>query len=274
VHNTSDFENLKAESGMLFCDICPPSARVQDFIDVGAIVLDHHVKQREDVERFPHHVFADIAKEPGVSGATLAFREVWQHATTEGSDEWHRAHAFAMLAGIRDTWQTKHEKWSEACAQAEALRFYPWKFFEKVGKSGRMFGERSHARLQDLLSIGPVLIERTRESVKRAIENGSGWKSAKGTHVMVVSTTHTSDIAEAVGDIADLVIGFDYVGGEKIGLQLSMRSRKGYDVGAFCKSLGGGGHTTAAGARVHVSNGDLNPYQHIWKLVDDYERGL
>ncbi len=31
----------------------------------------------------------------------------------------------ATLAGIRDTWQTKNLYWREACAQAEALRFYP-----------------------------------------------------------------------------------------------------------------------------------------------------
>lgn len=272
-HGTSDFQNLKAEPGMLFCDICPPTDRVQEFVDMGAVVLDHHAKQRDDVERFPHHVFADLATEPGVSGAYLAFREVWQYSTTRGSYEWQRAHAFATLAGIRDTWQTDRAEWPQACAQAEALRFYPWSFYEGL-LGGRLFNERNHARLQELMAIGPVLIERSRERVKRTIENASGWKSDRGTHVMIVATTRTSDIAEAVDDLADLVIGFEYIGGKTIGLQLSMRSRKGYDVGAFCKALGGGGHTAAAGARVDVEPGEQNPYQHIMRLVNAYEDNI
>ncbi len=91
---------------------------------------------------------------------------------------------------------------------------------------------------------------------------------------MIVSGLNTSDAADLVGDQADLVVGFKYTAGEKASLQLSMRSRGDYDVGALCKTLDGGGHVHAAGARVPVTNGDLNPYEHITKIVNDWEHGL
>lgn len=270
-HGTEAFEKLPAKPGMLFCDLAPPSTRIQEFVDAGAIVLDHHAKQEADVRAFGSRgIFADLKTEPGVSGAALAFREVWQWRAPEGSALWARAKAFAVLAGIRDTWQTKHPLWDAARAQAEALRFYPWTFFEKISET---FDTAGYARLEALLAIGPVLLERSDLAVKRAVEQAVDTTTKRGKQLVIVSTTHTSDIADVVD--ADLLVGFEYIGSnDRIQLQLSMRSREGYDVGAFCKSLGGGGHVAAAGARVLVTNGDLNPYEHIAKLVDDWEHGL
>jgi hypothetical protein len=276
-HGTPEYEKLEARPGMLFCDLTPPAARVQEFVNAGAIVLDHHAKQREIVEAFgARGVYADLATEPGVSGAALAFREVWQWRAPEGSTIWARAHAFAKLAGIRDTWQTRHPDWKAACEQAEALRFYPWSFFEKAAEPFHYTGQ---GHFQQLLAIGPVLVERTRLATERTVAEAFGRVTTRGTRLMIVGTTHTSDAAEAVGDQADLVVGFAYScevideRGAKVALQLSMRSQGGYDVGALCKSLGGGGHHAAAGARVHVNSSDPNPYEAIWRLVEDFERG-
>ncbi len=271
-HGTDAFEKLEAKPGMLFCDLAPPHARIQEFVDVGAIVLDHHAKQEDDVRAFgPLGIFADLKTEPGVSGAALAFREVWAWRAPEGAAMWARAKAFATLAGIRDTWQTKHPLWGAARAQAEALRFYPWSFFEKLGE---VFDSQCYPQLEALLAIGPVLVERADATVKRVVEAGVEVTTNRGTKLVIVSTTHTSDVADAC-DGADLVVGFDYgFRDDDVGLQLSMRSRGKYDVGALCKSLGGGGHVQAAGAHVHVGSGDLNPYEHIKKIVDDWEHGF
>jgi hypothetical protein len=77
-YGTPAYLNLKAESGMLFCDIAPPEARAQEFVDAGALVLDHHKTQRHIVEMFGERgVFGDETRDPGVSGAMLAFLEVW-----------------------------------------------------------------------------------------------------------------------------------------------------------------------------------------------------
>lgn len=78
VAHGDQLEALEARPGMLFCDIAPPAARAKEFVEVGAIVLDHHATARPVVELFEHHAFGDEEKEPGVSGAVLAFREVYE----------------------------------------------------------------------------------------------------------------------------------------------------------------------------------------------------
>ena len=73
-YNTPEYNDLPATEGMIFCDIVPPAHRVEEFIAVNAIVLDHHKTNKEIVAKFGDNGrFADEATEPGVSGASLAF---------------------------------------------------------------------------------------------------------------------------------------------------------------------------------------------------------
>src|ERR1700735_495224 len=51
-YGTSDREDMVAEPNMLFCDMTPPEARADQFLEAGAIVLDHHVTAQHLVERF------------------------------------------------------------------------------------------------------------------------------------------------------------------------------------------------------------------------------
>jgi len=77
-YNSPEQTNLKATEGMLFCDFTPPPERVTEFVEAGALVLDHHIKQKAVVDAFGSNgVFADEKLEPGISGAMLAYREVW-----------------------------------------------------------------------------------------------------------------------------------------------------------------------------------------------------
>lgn len=77
-YNSAAHKELSAIPGMIFCDFSPYVERVQEFIDAGAIVLDHHKYQKDVVEAFgPNGVFADETSNPGVAGALLAYREVW-----------------------------------------------------------------------------------------------------------------------------------------------------------------------------------------------------
>lgn len=266
-HGTPELETLRAEPGLLLVDITPPEKRVREFVDAGSIVLDHHIKQRAIVEAFgARGVFAD---EPGISGAMLAFEQVWSFSDTEGSDPYERAHYFARLAGVRDTWQTKDDRWGDACAQAEALRFYPWSTFAKVRSP---FGYIGNADLMKLLAVGPILIARTHEQVKQLVREAWGATLASGSKLMVISSLETSDVAEAVGDAADYVIGFKYIAGlDRCSLVLSMRSHTGKDVGAFAKLLGGGGHRAAAGASIAIRGDALNPYATILATMNDLE---
>ncbi len=82
----------------------------------------------------------------------------------------------------------------------------------------------------------------------------------------------TSDVAQELG--TDLVVGFLYLvdaGRQK--LILSMRSRGYFDCAKFAKSLGGGGHTNAAGCTIPVNFGDRHAYAHVEDVVQRYLEG-
>src|SRR6266567_8740453 len=93
----------------VFCDIAPHPdyGSAQGCRDNGAVVLDHHVGAKELVESFGKNgIYADAEKEPGVSGAVLARREVWDAVAEEyGTTGKFAVHGFAECVGARDTWQ-------------------------------------------------------------------------------------------------------------------------------------------------------------------------
>ena len=255
-HGTADHRLLAAEPGMLFCDFSPPAARVQEFRDAGAIVLDHHKTARELAESFPLHVFADEVMEPGVSGAVLAYREVWRPVV----GHWNvpcEVEDFATLAGIRDTWQTKDPRWLEACAQAEALRFWPKETLLAV----------KPLEWSGLMAIGPVIVAKNRERDKRTLEGSHRFISSLG-RVVCFQGLETSDIAETLAADADLVAGWSYsIDAGVKRMQISLRSREDVDVAALAKRYGGGGHTKAAGFTLSVADDDPNPWARIEQLL-------
>ena len=121
-YGTEALEKIPVEAGMIFCDITPPPDRTQEFVDAGALVLDHHKTAESTVRAYGENGI--FSSEPGVSGAMLAYREVWHPIYLTGSE--HMAfptniEGIALLAGIRDTWQKEHVLWLEACHQAWRL---------------------------------------------------------------------------------------------------------------------------------------------------------
>ena len=277
VHH-GELVSLEARPGMLFCDIAPPLERAAEFLKAGAVVLDHHRTAKEVVSLFVANgqgAFADEAEEPGVSGALLAHRHVYEpmlcllgKRSAEDRPYAFSARRFAELAGVRDTWQRKSRDWEEACSQAEALTFYPWAMWPRGAF------DASQTLFRQMLDIGDVLRQQRLERSRSAILNGHRFTTLKGTRVLVVSTLDTSDIAEAVGAAADLVVGFGYRRGEIV---LSTRSPASFDCAAFCRANGGGGHTRAAGCHVELSGDDPQPYVYVEKAVlvwEEHARGV
>lgn len=265
-HGTEPYLNLPVEDGLLFCDIVPPPARADEFVQAGALVLDHHKTARSVVAKFgPNGVFSDEAKEPGVSGAMLAYREVWEPLRGDS------AHAefvrnLATLTGIRDTWQNQDARWKEACEQASLIHFQAntewlrYSLKELAGTWGSSFEW-----------IGRILVDKHQRGVKKSVQRAGRFTSPKGTRVVVFnSTAHTSDAVELLGSEADLVVGFSYeVENDVEKLILSTRSHTTFDCSAFAKSYGGGGHLRAAGFSVPV--GSQSPYQTVLGLVQAFE---
>jgi hypothetical protein len=267
----------------LFCDIAPPESQAPLFEAAGAIVLDHHKGSENLIKTFfseRNYVFADEKSAPGVSGAVLAFREVWapfeEHRKVHRggtTHRYHRAKDFAQLAGIRDTWQTLDSRFQLASEQAEALRFWPVTHW--LGILDPFDGTEMNV----MLNIGSVLWEKKLEAAKRTEEGAWFVKSNGGTRcVLFEGTAMTSDVAERIGKEADLIIGFG-LSVEPHGrhlLHVSLRSRTDFDCVAFAKMMGGGGHTRAAGF-THafrwdaIPNGFPNPYFAILAFLISFE---
>ena len=323
-YGTEAYKALTPAPNTLFCDFSPfvPEVEIEvepgvkkkvpdpeklrAWVDSGTLILDHHKGAEAVVRAFGEHgVFGDESKHPGVSGAWLAFREVWvpfykggakeawaeritsfaeeeplliRAETVEelakqldddlagrkdahddvviGQDEevgWARN--LAALAGIRDTWQNKHERWREACILNEVLRFYPnEEWLEKV----LPFHPGNRGFWNERLKLGNLLWSKHEKGIKKCIEKSWRFTSARGTKVLVFEGVRSSsDVAEEVDTEVDLVMAFDYEvetpkdgGAPQRKIIYSTRSHTSFDCKDFAKRFGGGGHTKAAGFNI------------------------
>jgi oligoribonuclease NrnB/cAMP/cGMP phosphodiesterase (DHH superfamily) len=274
-YNTPEQRALVAEPGMLFCDFSPSRERVQEFVDVGTLVLDHHKFAKDVVDAFGENgVFADEVAEPGVCGAVLAYRHVWKPLEVPStrleadplSDDIIRD--LATLAGIRDTWQKSDHRWRAACEQAEALRFWPLE---------KLLDTDPHTWPGLMQPIGGVIFAKNLQRAQELVETSYRFVTSRGTRVIIFGgTSMSSDAAEAAGDTVDLVVGFSYKTDEgKPILIFSTRSHADFNCGSFCKAHGGGGHTKAAGFSVSLALiQDPNPFQHFLEILEIYEEKL
>lgn len=252
---------LPAEPGMLFCDMTPPAERAGEFAIAGALVLDHHKRQEDVVKAFGvRGRFADEKLNPGVSGAVLAFREVFLPMASGDLALGMREDAalrLARLVGIRDTWQKDDPSFDRASAISEALRFIPF---------DRLLALDLCGMTAYLESLGNVLVERKQASALDLAARAVRIYVDRLRIAVIPSTTLTSDVCELVD--ADLVAGFAYgadEGGQRVRLSWSLRSRAGVDVSAIAARHGGGGHTAAAGFSVHDDG--RSPYVRASELL-------
>jgi len=248
--------DIVAEPGLLFCDMTPPRERIRDFVDAGAVVLDHHKGAADIVAAFGDRgVFADEATEPGVSGAVLAAR-AWTQIRGR-RDVPHRIDEFARLVGIYDTWQRGDPDWDRAYALTLALKFVPLPRLLELGLSGAM-------PLLD--NIGPILADKAAARVTRAA--ATAVRLVVGGHRVAVVSDYDvrSEVCDVIHD-ADIVASFAYRHeSEGVMLDWALRSHAGVNVAAIAKRFGGGGHSAAAGfSEVVTHNGD--PYQRLTELL-------
>lgn len=313
VHNTPEHRAAGSENvPVLFCDIAPH----QDLLDgarrvVGGevlldqiIVLDHHKGAEDLVRSFGERgVFADEKLEPSVSGAVLAFREVWSSVVNErvlgpamakepGVEVYRAVREFAEACGARDTWQTKDPRFergqwiskmlmskpashwldSEARYQSGVLRDAPY-LFEREVEAGRVLFE-AH-------------MDTVRQAVEQCVEFMLEWpaKGAEaGVRLLVFQEQACgfrlcSDVAEAIRARfggPTVVAGFAYVVDKPGGaptLLYSLRGLDGFNVAAFAKANGGGGHTAAAGFSVPLNSVENNPYWFIQVCLRKFLHG-
>lgn len=270
-YETPLHREMKAEPGMLFVDFSPHRSRVAEFVEAGAIVLDHHETQRGVVEAFGElGVYADNkGADPGVSGAMLAARHVWEPAwraapemfsREAGSKPYEDVFLFAEIAGVRDTWEIESGLWPAACRLAAALKFMPVKRALATPREG----------WDGLLVFGEILLEKQAERVAEATTTLHRFKSAGGLRVGVTQGVDlTSDLAEALKGELDLLMGFFYKaerGAQRV--VWSCRTKGAFKAKHLAFFYKGGGHDHAAGFMLDVP-GDCthNPFTEAEMLL-------
>lgn len=270
-YSSQEHRELVAEPGILFADFSPPAARAQEFVDAGALIMDHHKTARPVVESFGENgVFGDEVTEPGVCGATLVFRHLWLPLRGGGDlDPLRRfVERFIHYAGIRDTWQNKHPDWYTSCVQASALFFSNPDELLSSGLQG-VFRNWEDTYVW----AGKISHDRHLKRCKRAAQEGWGHVSVLGTKVVAFQGTKlSSDAAEVLGEGVDLVVGFDVFCENGVPQYIySLRSHTTFDCGKFAKRFGGGGHTAAAGFPVVAP--EYDPYTTLRNFLQTYEVG-
>ncbi len=270
-----EFVNLEATPNTLFCDITPPQERYKEWLGIDTIVLDHHRSTKELVADFGDMgVFADEKEEPGVSGAVLAWREVWKTMVDAAPDEYKTtdiekriAFEFAKMAGIRDTWQKDSPYWRESCEQAATLTFYPWEHWKQAVID-------SAFDFPNEMEVGRLVYAKRLSDAGKCADNSYRFEE-DGLKIAVFNDPDklTSDTAELLRENEDVnvIAGFWFAKDEENPVVCySLRSDGKLDVSALCEYYGGGGHTRAAGFSQEMTLSECNPFSEFREMYKEY----
>jgi hypothetical protein len=305
VHGTQEHQAATDMVGelALWCDIAPKAGRGSFLHSPHVpIVLDHHKGAEELVRSFGDRgVFADEKLAPGVSGAVLAFRCVWERVSTatENFRDRFLVQDFSECVGARDCWQTQDPRFQRGQWISKALMSKPaayWLSPEQPEHPSAAAGDHVPYLIEKEIQMGRAIFEAHEEAVRQAVEqcvmyevagppkDGVSWQPCR---LFVFQEQASgfrlcSDVAETLcvrpPHFRAVVAGFAYVvdkPGATPRLLYSLRGLGGFDVAAFAKANGGGGHTAAAGFSVVVQSSVHypSPYEMVRLLLAKFLRG-
>lgn len=242
----SEVAKLEPEPGMMFIDITPEH-RTEEFAKAGAVVLDHHKGVEHLVRIFGSRgVFADRYHHPGISGAVLAHKVVYQDSWWNRSilnPDRTAARELAELVGIVDTWVKDDPRFTIGEAVITGIGvMYP-----------RLRTTISPRKLlSDLLEIGTPLLESRQQRVTEALRSTVRVEVGSLTALLTPRVAVRSELAELLrqrNDPSDVLIAWDldYEDGAAK-MKLGLRSiKKGFNCVPLAKFFGGNGHEAAAG---------------------------
>ena len=266
-HKDKEYLELKAEPGLLFCDISPPEGREKEFLKARSIVLDHHIKCEKVIKEFEAAGLGAYGEmDEGVSGAVLAYRHVWMPLEEKAKTDKRMVCSLQRLAGIRDTYQKDSIEWVDAQEQTEALAFY----------SSNHYLDENHpcGILPQEKEIGKIISERNNEIVKRAVERAfiHHWNGIK----VAIIPGHKI-ISDAAEELRKTGVPITFAFGFKVSdhgspfIAISSRSDGSFDCNKFGDNYGGGGHVQAAGGIVvDVTEKTMSPYVEIARMLEEH----
>ncbi len=212
--------------------------------------IDHHKTQIDEfglIERdFPCITIAEVVPFDYYVNANKSATELcWEfYGEDIGIDD--RA---VSLVGVYDTFRVESPQWEEALAFQYGLRSFPMSIEQACAVLD------SNAVFEDVLEKGETLLDYVRQQDMIKFKAGTTYAvpygiqhffpEARGIHVVNAVGINT----ELIQLKHDIVL-FMYAINDGV-IEISLRGRgKKNDVGAFAKSIGGGGHMEAAGVKL------------------------
>jgi hypothetical protein len=193
--------------------------------EYNVTVLDHHKVAEKELAGLPFAHF-DMSK----SGAILA----WEYLFPDKA-----APYILEYVQDRDLWRFKLPRSKEVNAYIASMEksFQAWFHFD----------------LAKANEIGGCLLSYQKRQVERSVKEARVAEFFGYTVPLVNCTTNISEVGHELirmnPDAPFVVMYFDTADGRRV---YSLRSKK-FDVGAFAKEHGGGGHVKAAGFNVKIT---------------------
>ena len=252
----------------LFIDCSPKTFQVEDCLNNGCLIAEHHESFTESYNRlnkmYPETMMiGDTSK--GESGALLACAIVEQMGYVIPE----KARKIAEIIAISDTWQKENKDFAYGRMIAGYISFFSNDFDMNL--------ETLYESEDTIMKFGAVQQRKQEQLAHGAVRLSSGEMT-----LAFINELNMSNAAEILrtNDDIDVIVGWivKYEPKEDKNIIIySLRSKEdGFDSSAFCKRNGGGGHKAAAGfSREYEIGADpiavflnlLNCYK--WKLPND-----
>ncbi len=234
-------EILAGGQSLLFVDFCLEREEIQAIEELWGdwFVIDHHKSRDWIVSERPNNCVFDMDK----SGATLA-REWLFGDTNSILGQPVRESNILQYVQDRDLWQ-----WRLPCSREVSAALKDWE--PDVETWHRNIYEEPIS-INDLVSVGSVILRQVERYAKSRAKKCYPVEIGEMPVLLCNATQHMSEVAEQILESNPEAVAAVFWQDSPDQISLSFRSRDGADITALdvARSLGGGGHQNAAGARI------------------------
>lgn len=222
------------EKALLFVDFCPLPEELEDLKGVwgDVLVIDHHKGHEWVKAANPDKCIFDLNR----SGAVL-------------THQWFAPHQevpeFLRYIEDRDLWKWELEN-SRSLSAAVQQHVHSFEVWSSLLLNFSRIKSRLVSQGKTVLAAQKTVFERTAKTAKRVMIGDTPVRAVNCTAYISETCEH---ILRLYSDV-DIALGFFLIDADQV--VLSFRSREGVECMPLAKSLGGGGHPRAAGAKISL----------------------